>query len=60
MEENPLVDFTPAFEDYRRHMADLRDKFGYPTRLVGLAQDMSYCLKHSLTPDLSLLAYVHG
>jgi hypothetical protein len=32
MEENPLVDFTPAFEDYKKHMAGLRERYGYPVK----------------------------
>jgi hypothetical protein len=38
MEENPLVDFSPAFEDYARHMTGLRERFGYPPRLATPAQ----------------------
>jgi hypothetical protein len=38
MEENPLVDFSPAFEDYARHMTDLRERFGYPPRLATPSQ----------------------
>ena len=33
MEENPLVDFSPAFEDYKRHMTGLRDRYGYPAKI---------------------------
>jgi hypothetical protein len=42
MEENPLVDFSPAFEDYARHMTGLRERFGYPPRLATPSQVSQY------------------
>jgi hypothetical protein len=42
MEENPLVDFSPAFEDYARHMTGLRERFGYPPRLTTPSQVSQY------------------
>jgi hypothetical protein len=42
MDENPLVDFSPAFEDYARHMTGLRERFGYPPRLTTPAQVSQY------------------
>ncbi len=42
MDDNPLVDFSPAFEDYAKHMTGLRERFGYPPRLTTPSQVSQY------------------
>lgn len=45
IEKNPLVDLTPVFDDYKKHLAELEQKFGSTSSAANAVRSSDECFK---------------